>query len=186
MATIPFITVEDVKQFVDGGLTDSSNDQFYNLILAGVCLAVEEHIRRPVIAREITERLDGNGRANLVLKPTILSVSSIKENDTALAETEYLVRKETGFITRLCATYTAGKWCKGTGNVEVVYTAGLAATAAEVPEDVKLAAIIAWKFYYQTGPMDYNARIEGGTMIKPENFPRAARFLLDPYRAVSA
>lgn len=187
MAATPFITLEEAKSFLDGGSNSySGNDTMLELLLNGVCEAVEEYIRRPVVARSITDTRSGTGAAHIFLRPTIFSVASVSEDGTALESTGYTFDPEAGYIIRLCAAYTAGTWCKGTRNITITYTAGVAEDVASVPPNIKVAALMAFKFYALSGPVDGGQVIETGSMIKPDSFPRASRFLLDRYVVVNA
>lgn len=176
-----WLTPEEAKPFLQIH-DDPHNDVLLQLVLTGTCQAIEEYIRRPVIARELVSYSDG-GTDTVFLTPTVFEISEVTENGIALAEADYALYPEQGILRRRAGS-RPGRWTSGLQSVVVRYTAGLVQTVEEVPANVKIAGLIAAKFYMMSGPEDYGTRLGDGVMIRPEKFPRQALWLLDPYRVV--
>jgi hypothetical protein len=175
-----WLTLGEVLPFLSED-TARTDDPMLQLILAATCQAVEDYIERPVVARELTETFDG-GVPKLFLKPRIWAVAQVTESGSALVAGDYTVYPAEGFLVRGSGV-RPGRWCLGMQNITVTYTGGLAESADEVPATVKLAAMIAMKFYVKNGPTDYGSRFGEGVMIRPDSFPRQALRLLDKSRA---
>ncbi len=186
MAATEFISIAEVKAFSDPGntVTDVSSDAVVTATIGAVCEAVEEYLRRPVVARSLSKRSDGGGR-HIFLKhmsPGYLSVTSaVEDGKTLVSGTDYLVYEDEGYVARVSGSAFTD-WAKGPQIVTIIYTAGVAQTVSGVPENVKLAAKIGVKHFLRLGPDDYGSKLESGAWIKPDKFPRQALWLLDAYR----
>lgn len=177
-----WLTIAEVKPFLQWDATETIYDPLLQLVIDGTCQAVEEYIRRPVIARELMTTSDG-GSDTVFLTPTVFAIASVTEGGVALTETDYALYPETGILRRRAGS-RPGRWQAGLQSVVVTYTAGLARTAEEVPPNVRIAAMIGCKFLLRNGPEDYGTRLGDGVMIRPDKFPRQSLWLLDPYRVV--
>lgn len=105
---------------------------------------LEHACHRPFISRSFLRRFDGTGDQFMVIPEIpVVSVSAVStysadEVETALTTVQFkLIDPRAGILKRI-----QGIWPKGKFNVEITYTAGLAATKAEIPDDLKQAVKI--------------------------------------------
>jgi hypothetical protein len=127
-----------------------------------------------------TENLSSDGGAHLMLAHTpVISVTSVTENGTTLAATEYTVSYE-GVLTRTWGTYTAGLWTAGFNNVTIIYVAGESPMAESIKQGVLVIAAHLWE--QQRGNMTSVVGQGGESEWAPlpsYSIPRRAQELLD-------
>lgn len=129
MAVTDIVTVAEVKTHLNIPATDTSQDAE----LAGFVEAatpVIEHITGPVVARSVVENHDGGCDAIVLRQPPVVSVTSVTEDGTTVASSEYTL-SDSGVLYR-----TYGVWMPGRGKVRVTYQAG----RSPVPASIALAA----------------------------------------------
>lgn len=177
-----WLTLAEAREFLQIPDDDPHNSVLLQLVLDGTCQAIEEYIRRPVVAKELTTYSDG-GTESVFLTPTVFALSSVVENGAHLTEADYALYPEQGILRRRTGC-RPGRWASGLQAVVVTYTAGVVRPGEEVPANIRIAGLIAAKFYLKSGPEDWGTRLGDGVMIRPERFPRQALWLLDPYRVV--
>lgn len=186
MPATAFITLEDIKSWKDpgGSIADTSEDTMIELAIGAVCTDMEEYLHRPVIARELVKVSDG-GCTRIMLahrSPGHLSVASVDEDGVTLtADTDYKVYSGPGYIARV-SDGAFSKFIEKPQAVTVTYTAGVAQTVDGVPKNLKLAAMIAVRFYLGLGPENWGKRFEGQSVITSDAFPKQVRWILDHYR----
>lgn len=190
MPATAFITPLEAAQFVDPSRAGVSFEEeaVYTALISAICEAMEQYLRRQVVARPVTKAFDGRGSKLRLphVAPGVLSVTSVEENGAPLtADVDYLVYPEIGHVVRLCGSKTAGTWAPGLQTVKVSFAAGVAADAASVPENLKLCAKIAFKFFAHMGWDDFGKQVQAGAWFKPDRFPPQCLFLMDPYRVVA-
>lgn len=186
MPTTAFITVNEALSFSDINYDSLGADQIasYTAIVNAVCEDMEQHIGRPVVARQIIQSFDGNGRHLFLrhVEPGYLSVDNVVEDGITLTlGTDYKVYTDTGDIARVSGNAFSG-WKTGPQIITVTYTTGVAQTVDTVPENLKLCAKIAFRFYRLNGDLDFGRRMEGGTFISPDKYPRQCLWLMERYR----
>lgn len=148
MAATDIVTVADAKAQLNIPLSDTSHDAE----LAGFVSAatgVVERYAGAVINRTVTETFDGGRRSVLLAYLPVVSVTSVTEAGTAVDPAGYTVASASGVLTRSSAG-TATRWGSGLSSVAVTYVAGQAATTAEVPGNIRLAALIIIQHMWET------------------------------------
>jgi hypothetical protein len=84
---IAITTIEKVKDYM--GITDTDKDLLFTDWLEYVSGAIEDHINQPVVSREVTEYLDGNGSDTIWLnRGRIISLKGTNEAER-LASLQY-------------------------------------------------------------------------------------------------
>lgn len=128
------VTNEEVQKYL--GTTEDYSDQ-----ITRASAVIRNLLQNPVIIEELTEYHDG-GYQTLVMEHFPILRDSVEIRDANTGEevdpSRYFVR---GGQSRKI-TYRSGIWSPGMGRWEVTYQAGLAATTAEVPADIKKATLL--------------------------------------------
>jgi hypothetical protein len=133
VASLPIVDVEDVKSALE--ITDeSANDQLIVLVEA-ISGAVEDYLGRPVVARNVTESVDGDGTDMLLLKPYLISVTTVVIDDiTVTAATQRVFYPKTGEVRLLDRVFTSGSQ-----NIDLVYRHGW--EPDDIPNQIKRATV---------------------------------------------
>jgi len=127
-------TLGSVKTYL--GISDSSRDTLLESLINSASALVEKYTGRYFVVRAaIAELHDGEaGCENIKLKYyPVTAVASVKVDGVTADASLYSVDKEAGLVRM------SGGWSRGEQNVEVVYSAGMAAATADVPGDLQLA-----------------------------------------------
>lgn len=199
MAIVPFITVDEAMSLGEPNHEAPTTEQeaVYSALVSAICTSIEEYLHWPVVARELSAISDGACKSIFLLHQkddTVLRISKIVEDgatlfeaaqnatdDSTLTSDYHACYKGPGYIVRKSGSGLS-TWAAGVQSVVITYTSGLAKTANEVPEDLKLAAKIAFKFYRRMGDADFGKVVEGGSFITPDKFPRQCLWIMDKYR----
>lgn len=162
------ITRENLKTYL--GITSASEDDFLDLVVAGVDQLFESLSNRRLESETYTDQVvDGTGTPRLYLpNHPVTAVSEVRVSDAPIAgvnnssefdsttiwtlhdefEIDSLAEDEDN-RGLLLAVY--GNWPRGIKNIQVTYTAGY----TTIPADIKLAA-------YQIAARIRNGRTRGG------------------------
>jgi hypothetical protein len=183
-SSIAIVSIEDVAAALE--VTDSSANDELALIVDGVSGAVEEYLGRPVLARSVTESIDGNGESYIMLKPYLQSVTTVVVDDiTITASTERVFYPKTGKVQLLYTTFS-----KGFQNVDLVYKHGW--DAGDIPAAIRRATV---KWCCHEWLMTKKDRL--GVLSKSTNdgssvsydltadIPASVGAMLDPWRIAS-
>lgn len=178
------ITRENLKTYL--GISGTSEDDFLDLVVAGVDTLIESLSGRRFESETYTEQVvDGTGRQRLYLpNRPLTAVSEVRVSGEGVAgvnnssdfdsstiwnvNDDYVIdslTQDERNQSLLVAVY--GVWPLGIKNVRVTYTAGY----TTVPADIKLAA-------YQIAARVRNGRTRGG-MIKSERMGDESYELFD-------
>ena len=168
--------------------TPDQQDPLYTLVESLINRSsdyCERYIGNPIINREVTEMLDGNGSSEILLGhfpiQGIVSVSVDGADVTANAD---FYRHGILFL-KDGSTFTTGR-----KNVEVAYTAGYGENKDTIPQDLKHAALLMVHFWFKRDSLDYSTTfgesdiITGNAAGEVVRFPYAAIRILDAYRKV--
>lgn len=149
------ITLAEAKQFLNESGTDS--DAVLAMLINDISGLIADHVGKDLISKVRTEYYDGDGSDTLILlhRP-VTSVSAIYidnnrvfGSDTLVAASDYIVKKETGFIK---AWYLFGSWYCGNANIKVVNTAGYTVgPSGTMPGPIKYAVKRTLKRHYVDG-----------------------------------
>ncbi len=205
MAADDLCTLAEVREFTKRPAGDTSDDDRITSAIEYVTSAIKSWCHRDVLynpssATSVTEFLDGNGQAELVLREwPILSVTSVHESadraydagDLLVEDTDFLAYDEEGMLLKLpdgpgasiLTGGVAGEWTPGARTIKVVYVPGYTA----IPTPLKLVCL------QETTKLVNQARAKGLTRVQrslsTEDFnvtawlPESKR-LLGPYRSV--
>lgn len=122
-------SVGDLKPLLGLHPADVGDDVTLEQIAEAVTADLERETGRVFVARALTDRIVGDGRPALVLRGyPVDSITTITEDDVAVASTEYRLDVATGLLWR-----ESGVWRRD-AVIVVQYVAGYARTA--VPSDV--------------------------------------------------
>lgn len=148
-----------VKRYLGISLSDTTNDDLLNQLIASASEAVETYCGRRFAKTVYTEYDDGRGDSRLVLdhRP-IVSVTSVHDDlrrtfdaGSLVSPDDYIVRELAGIIELLRSAagfYSSGAFFSdGQRNVKIVYEAGY----ATIPEDVAQACTILTAALYHRG-----------------------------------
>jgi hypothetical protein len=126
------------------------------LVAAGVVI---EHIVGTVLTRTIVESHDGYGRMGIALNEMPTAITTVVENGTTLAATDYYL--DTAGVLWRGAHPGGGTW-SGIGRTVVTYTAG----SSTVPQNVILAAGHLIRHWWNQTQQSYRPYM-GATMDEP-------------------
>ena len=155
----------------------------------GVATAINNYLGVPMINSEYTEIYDGwtddgdaRGNTLYVSKYPIVSITSIADDDVAIASTGYYLYKNEGRIVLKDDTFTADYQ-----TIDIVYKAGFGAAAANVPDALKLACHKWIKAVYEGDVVNFSQQFGEGTFaqLARESMPKDVKFILDHYKVRS-
>jgi uncharacterized phiE125 gp8 family phage protein len=145
VAANDIITVVEAKAYLNEA--GSSFDTILQTLITAISTMFDRYARSGnslVKATDTTLKLHGTGRPTLLLpRWPVVSIASIKENDTTLVEgddEDYVIDSNIGAVDRM----NGGTWSKGTQNIILTsFVAGYVAsgTGQNMPEDLRLACM---------------------------------------------
>lgn len=199
MPATAFITAEEAITFSDPDheMIGAEQSALYTTIVSAVCEVMEEYLRRAVVARSFTAESDGGG-GKVFLKHTgsegVMRVTKIVEKGATLFEAAvdatdestlsgvyHEAYKGAGYVVRISGGASA-TWASGPKAVRITYTAGVAKDVAGVPENLKLCAKIAFRFFRKMGDQNFGKIVQGDSYIRPDKFPIQCLWMMNPYR----
>lgn len=153
MASI--LTIGDARKAIRLPESDTSKDGDLQDTYIPATEAVVEDLLGPVMQAERTYVADGGTAAIMLPALNITSVDSVTESDVALvAEVDYVANLAAGIVFR--GTQTASSdYLAGRQSVSIGYTAGIYATSAAVPANIRLAARIILTHLWQADQQGY-------------------------------
>jgi len=194
---LSLLTVEELRAAV--GVTDTSQDTVLTTLglrlsasIARQCGVASDGVRSPTLLSETCSEVFRPSRiaGSLVLaRRPVTEITSIDENGTTLAASDYEISRGSGLLMRLSGDRAASWPC---GKITVVYKAGFAAA----PDDLKLAASkLATALYSETARDPNLKRIDIPDVemreywVAPSDDPLLSAEISDllaPYRQVFA
>lgn len=151
LSTYALITPDEIKEALS--LQGTGMDVPLENLANGVSDTVETALRRKIVSRgSLTEyhTLERDVSQITLTQRPILSITTVKEGGwwsgawtaqlVLTANVDYLSDKPAGKLMRMSGN-TPTSWMLGIDSVQVVYTAGLAATTALVPAAIKRVAL---------------------------------------------
>lgn len=128
-AAVPIVSLADVKRALD--ITSNTNDEELRDCLDRASSILEREYGRPLRKQTIVEtHSPGPGRSSILLRPPVVSVTSLVVDGTALPASDYDVDGDTGVLT------IAGRFDGSRGAVVVTYVAGYADPPGALKEGV--------------------------------------------------
>jgi hypothetical protein len=139
----------------------------------GLSTFIRRYIDRPLETQDETESLDGSGEATIRLSYTpVVTVDTLTIDGDDVDLDEVLVYDHGDL-------YYAGGFPAGRQNVVVTYTAG---HGENVPDDMKLAALLILEQASQTSLLQQATRGEYAYVFAPTKWPKDARDIIESYR----
>ncbi len=177
LATNALTTLSAAKNYLKIAAGDTSRDELLEELISALSLAMENHIGRAIIRRQIVdEPHEGSGRVLQLENYPVTEFAVLLEDGETVPADKYEVIKASGLV--------LGKRAFR-GTLLASYSAGYADTAQNAPRDVQLAL---WKWLYaslytEDGVEretlgDYSVQYYGFA----EGMPRDTMRLLEPYR----
>lgn len=148
-------------------------------IINGVSAAIEGYIGNYVVAREITEFLDGGREIVFLSFRPVRELKEITEDGNLLTPDQYYLYEREGYIKKAFGRFVDKPRC-----VKVVYRAGIAEDVTTVPDDIKLAALIWCDVIWNNGPANLSNPLEPRYewVENYRDMPRQVAKLLERYR----
>lgn len=140
MAATDLLSLAEAKDAMRIPTTDTTRDATLAGTYIPAITSVVEDVVGPVVHRTVTHTSRGDVPSILLHALPIASITSVVVDGLALtAGTGYVVDLANGIVYAGSAS-SRSTFAGGIGSVVVTYVAGVCATTAEVPENVKLAA----------------------------------------------
>lgn len=157
--------------------------------IARASTQVETFLRRNVIVEPITEYHDGGGDSLFLTQFPVLAGSVTVTNrlgNEPVSNTDYFTDEKRGIIQHI------HRWPEGFRIWKVEYQAGMAATVADVPGDIKKAVLMLIEAERSGGGAaegikketigDYSIEFFGGSEAPTQSPTARVEELLEPYR----
>lgn len=182
-----FLTVDEVQRWLRLPTPTTDELTVIEQVVNSITDRCEQEIGRQIVARDVTEYLDGSGEASIQAgKFPVVSVSLLKALDP-YGSTLYTYDHATVTTTPWGRITLSGgvPFMRGEGNIQITYSQGWGAAAA-VPQDLKLAALqwVADVYSNWTNKRDPIQSVSIGgqtTTFFDEEIPKRARAVLNRY-----
>ena len=180
------VSQTEIRDFLKIDATKTSMNTRLDKIADGVATAINNYLGVTMINSSYTEIYDGwddegdaRGDRLWVDRYPIVTVTSIADDDVAIASDGYYLYASEGKIVLKNDTFTADHQ-----TIDIVYTAGHGAAAANVPDALKLACYKWIKVVYEGDVVDFSQQFGEGTFtqLAREEIPKDIKFLVDPYK----
>lgn len=181
MADTDIVTTAECKTHLN--ISDSSSDTELAGFISAATAVVDKHVG-PVVIRSVSDTFDG-GRSRVQLtQPPVSSVTSVTDNGTVLATSDYKIDGPAGVLSRVSGQ---GLWSfdAGVRSLVVAYQAGRVANTAAVAASYghfRLATLIIIQHMWETQrPAAQGAFSQGTDDYDPRysySIPRRALELL--------
>lgn len=181
------LSIEEVFNYLRSPVPDET-DPLYTLVESLINRAsdyCERYISNPIINKEITDVLDGNGACKIMLNHfPIQGIGSVLVAGVDVTADADFYKHGVLFLKG------DGVFPVGRKNIEVVYTAGYGEDKDTIPQDLKHAALLMVHFWFKRDSLDYSTTfgesdvITGNAAGEVIRFPYAAIRILNAYRRV--
>jgi len=174
--------VNDVKSDMGIDLDDTGKDIAIEALINAYSVAIEDHLHKKVINRDLTEEYDGDGTTVLwVDYYPINSITSLTINGETINEDDYYLYEKLGKIVLNGLVFT-----KGYQNVEITYNVGYGADTTTIPEPIKQSCVALVHFYIKRHTLDYSETFDEGFVVTlpGTEMPPFVLKWLDPYKKV--
>ena len=180
------VTQAEIRKFLKIETAKITMNDVLDMIADGISTAINDYLGVPMINESFTEIYDGwtnyddvRGNTLYVNKYPIVSITSIADDDVAIASTGYYLYKNEGRIVLKDDTFTADYQ-----TIDIVYTAGYGAAATNVPDTLKLACHKWIKAVYEGDVVNFSVQFGEGTFaqLAREQMPKDVKYILDHYK----
>lgn len=174
----------ELEQYVFKLPQDRSQEE--KAALTALAEAVSGWIERrcgPVLQVTVTEKHDGGKSRLFLYKRPVVEVTKVKEVGVDLTPDDYVLYGPEGILVRVSSGAEIA-WAGGLQGVEVTYTAGRAATLADVPPEIK-GAVLRWTYeLYHSQPDNITGQVTETMIERRGNPPEEVMEWLRPYLQV--
>ena len=174
----------ELEQYVFKIPQDRSQEE--KAALTALAEAVSGWIERrcgPVLQVTVTEKHDGGTSRLFLRQRPVASVVSVKEAGVDLTPADYVLYGPEGILVRVSGGYEI-PWADGLQVIEVTYTAGRAATLADVPPEIR-GAVLRWTYeLYHSQPDNITGQVTESAIQRTGTPPDDVMELLRPYMQV--
>jgi len=183
------VTQAEIRKFLKIESAKTTMNDVLDIIADGISTAINKYLGVTMINTEYTEIYDGwtnygdaRGAILYVNKYPIVSITSIADDDVALASDGYYLYENEGKIVLKNDTFTADYQ-----TIDIVYKAGFGAAAANVPDALKLACHKWIKAVYEGDVVNFSQQFGEGAFaqLARESMPKDVKFILDHYKVRS-
>ncbi len=120
----------------------------------------------------------GGSRQIMVKNRPIISVSSVTDDDMALASTDYKTYANAGIVKLDDIT----DFSQGLQHKVIVYSAGYGYRIEDLPEEIVQAAVQLAAYWYRSEHAEYSETFGTTSMVPNIGIPKSIKALLWPYR----
>ena len=180
------VTQAEIRDFLKIPTGKTSMNDRLDKIADGVARAINDELGVTMINTAYTEIYDGyddfgqsRGNTLFVDHYPIVTITTFTDDDVAVGATKYYTYNSEGKIVLKDGTFTADYQ-----SIDIVYTAGHGAAAANVPDTLKLACYKWIKIIYDGDVADFSQMLgEGSTAVMArERIPKDVANLLEHYK----
>lgn len=151
-----FITVDDVKQWLDIDMGDPSKDAMIQQMIDATTDMIERYLNRKVEKATFTETHNGDDKLTIFIRnPPIISITSVTVNGVAIPAASSFTANGYRFDQRQ-VVLNGYVFHKGFANCTVVYEGGF----DPIPDEIIMASKIAVQAAYTGRTVDPNIQSE--------------------------
>lgn len=206
-----FLTLDDVKDHLRIPLANTDHDNRIIRLINMATDMAERYIDGPILSRNFTEVRDGDGSNTMVLDYwPIRAITEVRidyngdfsQPTTVIDASGYSIRGVPGIlevgirgtdvvIRNDGNTSIIGRLFIGSvvGSIQVKYKAGWGDTAADIPEDIKYACLLAIEYFYllrENRELNVTSKSNTGQSYSRESgLPEEVKAILDSYKDYS-
>lgn len=117
----PIVSLADMKTHLN--ITSTTDDEELRFMISVATNIAENYCNRALTRQTVVETRDGGGTSIILFQPPVLSISSIVENTTTLAASDYTTDLASGIVYR-GSQIARLPFFPGRQNITVTYVAG--------------------------------------------------------------
>lgn len=177
MSLLELCTLDDVLNYPGLETVKDNDKDWIERLIRGFAQRAEQYTGRFFYKESRTEQHSPDISSQVIQlrafgSGTITSVHEdydrIFDSTTLVESDDYYFNAETGQLIR-----DEGTWFPGQGVVKVVYTAGIGTTVNDVPEDLRMCAVLQCAFWFQRrNELGLSQRTQQGGAVSIQNESR--------------
>jgi len=174
--------INDVKKDMGIDVLETKQDEVIAALINAYSVAIENHLHKKIINRDLTEKYDGDGTAILWLDYyPINSITELKIDDEVISSDDYYLYEKLGKIILDGLVFT-----KGYQNVEISYNVGYGASKDTIPTPIRQSCVALVHFYIKRHTIDYSETFDEGFVatLLGTDMPSFVLKWLDSYKKV--
>lgn len=164
-ADLPLVSLADLKTYLN--ITSTTNDEELRQFILEATDIAERLTGRRLARQAVTETFTARG-TSILLNVPVVSITSVVEDGTTLAATDYQLHGGSGIITRVVNGIPSNWSMTATQNITITYVAGEASPNPTAGLLVKELARHLWRTQRGSSPMAMGGQddfIPGGNNI---------------------